>query len=170
MALFWTFGLAIIIPLAYNHGSFGQSGPQLCSKDADCSNGQRCVAHYNLSSIVNCDGGKKYCISVMEDSCSCRQNLTCRPKDCPASPFECIPPAVASAICGGDKGPNCTTDEVCGYKQTGLVCVQCPCPSFRPACVIRNPNVECGPNSVIRIISNSNYTCHGCASIVDLFS
>ncbi|XP_037500980.2 uncharacterized protein LOC119374849 [Rhipicephalus sanguineus] len=64
------------------------AGVSTCTSDSDCSGGQRCVEHFNMSVNANCDS-YKYCISVSDTSCSCSDGYTCRLKDCPSSPYEC---------------------------------------------------------------------------------
>ncbi|KAK8769108.1 hypothetical protein V5799_014413 [Amblyomma americanum] len=143
-----------------------------CQTDADCNSPKRCVEHFNYASNSNCEN-VKYCINVSNTSCSCKAGYTCRLKDCPASPYECLILENQDTRCGGSQGPTCSTTEICGYKTTGLVCVKCPCyGTHKAVCVTRKPTVTpCGDNSIVIVNKNDGtYTCDGCASAVSVLT
>ncbi|XP_049276449.1 uncharacterized protein LOC119373294 isoform X8 [Rhipicephalus sanguineus] len=141
-----------------------------CQSDADCSGGQRCVLHSNYSNRANCETDHR-CISVSSASCSCYPGFECRLKDCPSSPYECLVLERQNTRCGGNNGPQCGTNQVCGYQKTGLVCFKCPCyGTERAVCVKKQPGVVCGPNSIVQVNSNNSYVCKGCASATSVLT
>uniref|UniRef100_A0A023GCK2 Putative cysteine rich secreted protein n=1 Tax=Amblyomma triste TaxID=251400 RepID=A0A023GCK2_AMBTT len=141
-----------------------------CQTDADCSNTQRCVVHYNYASSANCESAK-YCISVSKTSCSCKAGYTCRLKDCPASPYECLIIENQDTRCGGSQAPTCLSTQICGYKLTGLVCIKCPCyGTHKAVCVTRKSTTSCGANSIVTVDQKGGYTCNGCASAVSVLT
>ncbi|XP_077523488.1 uncharacterized protein LOC144134450 [Amblyomma americanum] len=87
--------LALVVAMEFHAGS-------TCKTDADCTNGQRCVDHLNFASSSSCDSAK-YCINVSKTSCSCEDGLTCRLKDCPSSPYECVFLENEDTRCGGSE-------------------------------------------------------------------
>ncbi|KAM7312270.1 uncharacterized protein ISCGN_009175 [Ixodes scapularis] len=85
-SLFLTFAIA----LHGCHASKGRQGsPMVCANDSSCSNGQLCVTHYKYLQGQACTEDK-FCIDVSTSTCSCLSGYTCRKKNCPSSPFECI--------------------------------------------------------------------------------
>ncbi|XP_077522132.1 uncharacterized protein LOC144133144 [Amblyomma americanum] len=142
-----------------------------CESDADCSGGQRCVPHRNFSSSANCETDRR-CISATPTTCSCEHGFQCFPRDCPTSPFECVVLERQDTRCGGSNGPQCGPDQLCGYKDTGLRCIKCPCYGTDEAtCVNKKPGVVCGPNSIVRVSRDgSDYECDGCASVASVLT
>ncbi|CAN7939624.1 unnamed protein product [Ixodes hexagonus] len=138
-------------------------------QDSDCSRGQKCVTHYNYSSSANCET-PRYCISVSRQSCSCEPGYTCRLKDCPSSPYECLKLERTDSRCGGRRGPACTTNQLCAYETTGLQCIKCPCyGTHRATCVRKTPRKQCGSGS-IATVRGSSYSCDGCASATSVLT
>uniref|UniRef100_A0A023G8X2 Putative cysteine rich secreted protein n=1 Tax=Amblyomma triste TaxID=251400 RepID=A0A023G8X2_AMBTT len=142
-----------------------------CQSDADCAGGQRCVLHRNFSSSANCETDRR-CISGTPTTCACEQGFQCFVRDCPTSPYECVVLEHQNTRCGGSNGPQCGPDQVCGYKDTGLRCIKCPCYGTDLAtCVNKKPTIACGPNSIIRVTRDGqDYECDGCASVTSVLT
>ncbi|KAH6925827.1 hypothetical protein HPB50_010639 [Hyalomma asiaticum] len=135
-------------------------------EDADCSGGQRCVEHFNMSVNANCDS-YKYCIDVSDTSCSCYGGYSCRLKDCPSSPYECLFLEDTNHRCGA---PNCYGGYSCRLKD---------CPSSPYECLFLEDHNHrcgapkrlkqsdqfpaCGPNSIATLYG-TEYSCEGCRS------
>ncbi|KAK8769110.1 hypothetical protein V5799_014415 [Amblyomma americanum] len=152
--------LVTLLPCGYASGT---PGLQNCTSDTDCSGGQRCVTHYNFSVVANCES-YNYCIDVSETSCSCSPGYTCRLKDCPSSPYECLLVEDTKCRCGAVNAPVCAEDETCTYIFQNIFCYKCPCyGSFNVTCLKSEQYPSCGANS-IALIFNGNYTCDGCRS------
>ncbi|XP_040076121.1 uncharacterized protein LOC115330370 [Ixodes scapularis] len=150
-------------------GGVAVGSSQTCQADSNCSRGQRCVSHFNFASSANCEESR-YCIPVTSGSCTCQSGYTCRIKDCPTSPYECVKLERTNTRCGGPRGPKCTRNQVCAYETTGLQCIKCPCyGTHRSTCVPKNPRKPCGPNSIATVEGNS-YNCDGCASATSVLT
>ncbi|XP_077536293.1 uncharacterized protein LOC144148651 [Haemaphysalis longicornis] len=137
---------------------------QLCTSDSECSGSQRCVKHYNYATSGNCES-YDYCIDASENSCSCSSGYTCRVKDCPASPYECLILEDTTNRCGGQNAPVCKDDESCTYIYQNLSCFKCPCYGTHNVTCIKASDQypACGPNSIAEI-RGDQYTCDGCKS------
>ncbi|KAL3205820.1 hypothetical protein MRX96_040634 [Rhipicephalus microplus] len=135
-----------------------------CSSDSDCSGGQRCVEHFNMSVNSNCDS-YKYCIDVSDTSCSCSDGYTCRLMDCPRSPYECLYLEDTTHRCGASNAPVCKGDETCAYVFNLVFCYKCPCyGQFNVTCLKQSSQYPaCGPNSIATLYG-TEYTCDGCRS------
>ncbi|XP_075722719.1 uncharacterized protein LOC142761623 [Rhipicephalus microplus] len=135
-----------------------------CSSDSDCSGGQRCVEHFNMSVNSNCDS-YKYCIDVSDTSCSCSDGYTCRLMDCPRSPYECLYLEDTTHRCGASNAPVCKEDETCTYVFNLVFCYKCPCyGQFNVTCMMQSSQYPaCGPNSIATLYG-TEYTCDGCRS------
>ncbi|KAH7971919.1 hypothetical protein HPB52_003859 [Rhipicephalus sanguineus] len=49
------------------------AGVSTCTSDSDCSGGQRCVEHFNMSVNANCDS-YKYCLKQSDQYPACGPN------------------------------------------------------------------------------------------------
>ncbi|KAK8769106.1 hypothetical protein V5799_014411 [Amblyomma americanum] len=186
-----------LLRLSFPHNNFLAVG----AADADCTNGQRCVDHLNFASSSSCDSAKYCeqkqtrvlhfriqlilflslrhlkpvlslsGINVSKTSCSCEDGLTCRLKDCPSSPYECVFLENEETRCGGSKAPMCSSTEICGYVSTNLDCIRCPCYGTQKAvCVTRTSEIPCGDNSIVFVKKGGAYTCNGCASATSVLT
>ncbi|CAN7941950.1 unnamed protein product, partial [Ixodes hexagonus] len=91
---------------------------------------------------------------------------TCRQKDCPSSPFECILTDEQVSRCEGRNSVYCPQDEYCAYLFQDLYCFTCPCyGAYNTTCVKQ----KCRPGR-IPIITKTGYTCDGCASAVSVLT
>ncbi|CAN8016353.1 unnamed protein product [Ixodes persulcatus] len=109
------------------HASKGRQGsPMVCASDSSCSNGQLCVTHYKYLQGETCTEDK-FCIDVSTSTCSCLSGYTCRKKNCPSSPFECILAEDQVSRCEGPNSLVCPQNEYCAYRFQELYCYTCPC-------------------------------------------
>nr|QED93053.1 cysteine-rich protein [Haemaphysalis flava] len=141
-----------------------------CQSNSDCAGGQHCVLHANYSSRANCET-ERHCADVSDSSCTCQPGYECRLKDCPSDPYECLFLEHKESRCGGRSGPQCGSNQVCGYARTGLVCIKCPCyGTDRAVCVDKRPGAECGLNSIVQVNQDNSYVCKGCASATSVLT
>uniref|UniRef100_A0A4D5S733 Putative conserved secreted protein n=1 Tax=Ixodes scapularis TaxID=6945 RepID=A0A4D5S733_IXOSC len=161
-SLFLTFAIA----LQGCHASKGRQGsPMVCANDSSCSNGQLCVTHYKYLQGQACTEDK-FCIDVSTSTCSCLSGYTCRKKNCPSSPFECILAEDQVSRCEGPNSFVCPQNEYCAYRFQDLYCYTCPCyDAYNTTCV----KDKCGAGS-LAIITSRSYTCDGCASAVSVLT
>ncbi|KAM7289395.1 uncharacterized protein ISCGN_029524 [Ixodes scapularis] len=137
-----------------------------CESDTECAGGQRCVLHGNYSRRANCEVYRT-CITVTSDGCTCNSGYACYLKDCQEAPFECLLLEDLNTRCGGSEGPRCASNEICGYRRTGVVCIKCPCYGTDEAvCVPRDPQKVCHPKAMVQVESrgSTGYVCKQCAS------
>lgn len=136
-----------------------------CTTNADCTDGKMCVTHYNYSSGSTCKT-QGHCITVTDKTCSCLEGYTCRQKDCPKSPYECIIIENHETRCGGKNAPVCKDGEVCAYVFQNVYCYECPCyHSHDVTCLkITKQHQACGPNAIAEVTGRRKYSCDGCKS------
>ncbi|XP_070378361.1 uncharacterized protein [Dermacentor albipictus] len=136
-----------------------------CTTNGDCTDGEMCVTHYNYTSGSNCKT-QGHCIVVTDKTCSCLEGYTCRQKDCPKSPYECVIIENHETRCGGKNAPTCKDGEVCAYVFQDVYCYECPCYyTHDVTCLkITKQHGACGPNAIAEVSGRRKYSCDGCKS------
>ncbi|KAH6925946.1 hypothetical protein HPB50_012397 [Hyalomma asiaticum] len=110
--------------------------------DADCSNNTRCIAHRNYGKDSTCET-HKYCLIL--------DNLETR--------------------CGGSKAPKCSANEYCAYGFVASSCKKCPCyGSHQAACIRKQYNNLCSPDSIVRLDKERGYTCDSCTTAASVLT